>query len=182
MSTLLQQSREGFLDMRKVLDAFYAMCMAIAAGGMICILLAVTAQIFGRLAGILVPSAPEIAGYSMAASSFMALAYTFKRGGHIRVSLLVNNLGERHRLTAEVAVLIVASALAAFFFGYMSLMTVDTYELNDLSPGVLPIPLWIPQAFITFGALAFLVAIVDELVQALRGRMPSYDTGEELDH
>ena len=54
--------------------------------------------IASRLLGFYVRGTDDYAGYSMAASAFLALGYTFKHGEHIRVSLLLERLhGGRRR-------------------------------------------------------------------------------------
>jgi TRAP-type C4-dicarboxylate transport system permease small subunit len=160
--------------MRKVLDAFFNVCLVVAATAMVVIAIAVLAQVFGRLLGILVPAAPEIAGYAMATSSFMALAYTFRSGGHIRVGLLISNLSASARLVVEIGVLAAVLALAAYFLVYLGMMTVETYELQEVSSGVLAIPLWIPQTFLTVGVFALVLAIAEQFFNAVRGEMPAY--------
>ncbi len=50
------------------------------------------AQVFGRFFGVLIPSADDFARLCMAASSFLALAYTMRQGVHIRVNLLIDRL------------------------------------------------------------------------------------------
>ena len=45
--------------------------------------------------GIVVPDAGDLAGYAMAASTFLALARTFRSGGHIRVNLVLLSIGPR---------------------------------------------------------------------------------------
>lgn len=160
--------------MRKILDAFFGGCLIVAATGMVVIAVTVLAQVFGRLLGILVPSAPEVAGYAMATSSFMGLAYTFRTGGHIRVGLLISRLSDRARLPVEIGVLGVALILVSYFLVYLAMMTAETYELNEVSSGVLAIPLWIPQTFITIGVFALALAIAEQFVGTLRGEMPAY--------
>ena len=165
--------------MRKAVDTFYRLCMVIAAVAMVSILVAVTAQIVGRLIGVLVPSAPEIAGFSMAASSFMALAYTLREGGHVRVSLLILNLSSRVQRIVEGAVLVFALCVTIFFTFYVIRLAVMSSIYGDVSAGVLPIPLWIPQGFVAFGLFALAVALADELFAVLRGRLPRYaEVGE----
>src|SRR5581483_8691855 len=102
------------------------------------------------LFGILVPSAPEIAGYCMAASAFLALSYTFRNGGHVRVSLLLYQLGPKLRLKAEFVCLTVAMLLSAFFLFYLVDMTLETYKVGEVSSGVIAIPLVIPQTILLY--------------------------------
>lgn len=87
--------------MRKCLDNLYTFIGAIAAGliALICLLvttqvvLNLIAKIWGASVSFTIPSYADFASYFLAASSFLALSYTFMRGGHIRVTLLFNMLG-----------------------------------------------------------------------------------------
>jgi hypothetical protein len=53
-------------------------------------------------------------------------------------------------------------------------MTWESYLLNDLSNGILPIPLWIPQSAMALGLVLLTVAMIDELVHVLGGGFPRY--------
>jgi len=75
--------------MRATLDLLYKSCGVLAAISLSGIAVLILAQIIGRFFGVLVPSANEIAGFLMAASSFLALAYVFRAGSHIRVTMLL---------------------------------------------------------------------------------------------
>ena len=45
---------------------------------------------------------------------------------------------------------------------------------NELAQGLWPIPIWIPQSSFAFGAILFLVAVVDEFVIVARGGVPTF--------
>jgi TRAP-type C4-dicarboxylate transport system permease small subunit len=59
-------------------------------------------QVLGRLFGIVVPDAGDIAGDCMAGATFLALAHTLRSGGHIRVNLLLTHVPRRMRVVLEV--------------------------------------------------------------------------------
>jgi TRAP-type C4-dicarboxylate transport system permease small subunit len=168
--------------MRRVLDQFILGCLVLAAVAMVLMATVVLLQIFGRLFGILVPSAPEIAGYCMAASSFLALAYTFKNGGHVRVSLLLYQLAPTTRRWAELICLLLALLLSGFFVFYLVEMTIESFVFGEVSSGVVAIPLWIPQTFLTAGVIALTLAVAEGLYDVALGRRPSYADKEELGH
>ena len=83
--------------MRKVLDALYlisgiAACIFLAGIGVL-----IMVQIIARMAGVVFDST-EISGFFMSAATFLGLAYTFRQGGHVRVSLLIHRLNpSQHR-------------------------------------------------------------------------------------
>ena len=81
--------------MRHSLDWLYR-ASGIAAGFfLVMIAVLVTAQIVGRLLGIQVPAADDFARLAMAASAFLGLAFTQRTGGHIRVTLVIDQLPAR---------------------------------------------------------------------------------------
>ncbi|MGD9846008.1 MAG: TRAP transporter small permease, partial [Variibacter sp.] len=127
------------------LNKLYAAGAILAAICMVLIALLTLAQILGRLLGVLVLDAGDFAGYAMAGSIFFALAHTLRTGGHIRVNLLLIRLPARIRHFIEIWCLGVAIVLSGMFAVFSAKMVVDSYTFNDVSTGMVPIPLWIPQ-------------------------------------
>ena len=165
--------------MRALLDALYRLSGALAAVFLAAIAVLILAQIIGRFFNVFVPSANDFAGFSMAASSFLALAYTFRAGGHIRVTLVILRLPRRLRRRFDLGSLALAAALIAYFSWHAVLLAIDSWTYDDLSDGLIAVPLWIPQCGMALGLIVLSVALVDELVQVLRGRQPSYDRAED---
>jgi TRAP-type C4-dicarboxylate transport system permease small subunit len=64
----------------------------------------------------------------------------------------------------------------AYWLGYK---VYDSWAFNDLSQGILVVPLWIPQLSLPLGAVALALAIADELIAALGGSRPSYQVAAE---
>jgi hypothetical protein len=56
----------------------------------------------------------------------------------------------------------------------------DSWRFNEVSYGIIPVPLAIPQAVMAFGALALLVALIDELVITVRDGRPSFRADEDI--
>ena len=83
--------------MRRLLDTIYNSAAAVAALFMVGLLAMVLLSIISRQMHFHVPGTDAYAGYLMAASGFLALAHTFKKGEHIRVTLLINALKGRPR-------------------------------------------------------------------------------------
>ena len=99
--------------MRAFLDSLYRLSGALAAIGMVATLVLVTSGVVTRPLGIYLPGTDDYAGYAMAACGFFALAYTFKHGEHIRVSLLLERAGPRLRAGLELFSLVSGTAVAA---------------------------------------------------------------------
>jgi TRAP-type C4-dicarboxylate transport system permease small subunit len=104
----------------------------------------------------------------MAASSFLALAFTLRHGGHIRVGLVLERLSGRWRLALEIAGTAVATGLSAFLAWYSIRLVHLSWRLADVSQGQDATPLWIPQVPMALGAVLLAVAFLDRLVTLLR--------------
>jgi len=145
----------------------------------------------GRLFDVLVPSADDFARLSMAASSFLGLAWALRRGAHIRVALLVEKFAPPRRRIAELLCLAVGTALTGYFAWYAIDMVIDgvrfpeyTIGLIEYTIGLIPIPKWIPQIAMATGAVILFIAFLDDLVVVLRGGTPSYQqtaSGDDAD-
>jgi TRAP-type C4-dicarboxylate transport system permease small subunit len=167
-------------SMRRVLDAMYQICTGLAATFLVLIALLIGSAIVGRWFGILVPSADDIAGYCMAASAFLGLAPTLRAGGHIRVSVLLGALGRRSSRIVESIAVLAGIALVAMLVYNTALQNITAYLNGEMSTGIVPIPIWLPQLGMTFGMIMMLVALIDELVGVVKGRDASKHGDPEL--
>ncbi|MFQ5973444.1 MAG: TRAP transporter small permease [Alphaproteobacteria bacterium] len=176
--------------MRRALDLLYRgsgilAAILLAAIGLV-VLLQVGANLIDEIAswitgepiGLVVPSYAEFAGFFLAASSFLALAYTLRAGGHIRVSLVIQNVVGTGRRLVELWCLAAAASLSGYFSFFTIGLVLDSYAFGDLSFGMVPVPLWIPQTLVALGLVIFTIALIDEFFQVLRGEQPSYEGTE----
>jgi TRAP-type C4-dicarboxylate transport system permease small subunit len=168
--------------MRRALDRLYDAAGYLAALFLAGTLAMVLTGIAGRLLHFHVPGTDSYAGYCMAGCGFLALAHTFKRGEHIRVTLLLEHLGTKRRRELELAALAAASLLAALFAFYSVRLAVQSWQFNDVSTGNDATPLWIPQLAMAAGTVILLVALVDEFVLASSGHRRIPRTGEASHH
>ena len=53
-----------------------------------------------------------------------------------------------------------------------------TWRFNEVSPGLVPVPLYIPQVAMVVGAVLLAIAFLDEFIITLRTGRPSF-TGTE---
>ena len=178
--------------MRSLLDRFYTFALYLAAACLVLIAVLVGAQVIGRTFdellklfgyppyGFLVVSLAEIAGYLLAAGSFLALAATLKSGAHIRVTILLGSVPEGVRFWLEIWALAAGAVFIGFIcFNHLQL-TFDSIRFNEVSYGIIPVPLAIPQAVMAFGAIVLLVALLDELAVTVRTGRPSFRAGEDV--
>lgn len=149
---------------RAALDRLYLISAIFGALLFVSIELWILYQLGGQFLPYIPRSADEFAGYSMGASAFLALAYTFRSNEHIRVTLIVDRLNATHqKLAARLA-----ASLAVILSGYLALhflkLTYISWKLNDLSAGLIALPLWIPQAAMAFGASVFFIALLEHAI------------------
>lgn len=122
-----------------VLNKIYDLSGFIAACFMITILLIIVAQMMVRWFGLQFPGSTDYAGYAMAATSFFALAYTLNKGGHIRVSILLN-LNRHTRYWLDAFALFVAALTATYFARYAIKTNIFSEMLNDRTQGLDQVP------------------------------------------
>ncbi|MCY4303920.1 MAG: TRAP transporter small permease [Aestuariivita sp.] len=164
--------------MRKVLDNLYFGAALLGAMFIVIIGLLICAQVLGRQLGVHVKGADELTAWSVVAAGFLPLAYTFRNGRHIRVTLIIEKTG-KFRMPAE----FLALSLGLYFTGYLAYssidMVLDSIRFNDQTQGLINLPLWIPQISIPIGSALLALAILDDLFNLLRGVLPSYIPASE---
>lgn len=159
---------------RRALDILYAAAAGLAALCLFSIFCVMMAQVGLREMRMQFPGADDLSAYLCVATTFFALAATFKRGELIRVGLAIERMGPRLRRVFEIVVL----ALAAVIVGYIAWWTgqdaLFSYEIEEVAQGTVPFLIWIPKMAMPIGSGILLIAILDELVTVLAGNKPHY--------
>lgn len=165
--------------MRRFLDRLYDAAAVAAAVCLAGICLLMLAQSAGREFGVLIRGADDITAWLCAASAFLALAHTFRRGELIRVGLWLDRLRGRARQRAEIGVLIIAALCVGYMAWAVTRFVYESWKFNEVAQGLIKIPIWIPQLALVLGTLILLIAVLDELITALRGGKPGYLQAQE---
>lgn len=155
--------------MRRILARLYSLCGGLAAVFLVGVCLCSLYSIGGGLFGYVARSADDFAGFSMAASSFLALAYAFGHGEHIRVTLFLDRVSGAPRRGLELWCLGAGSFLSGYFAYYSVKAAYVSWQLNDISQGLVPVPLWIPQTAMALGTTVLFVSMIEKLVDVARG-------------
>lgn len=145
-----------------------------AAAVCLCAICAMIAfQVIGRLLdklltavgtgglNLAIPGLAEISGFLLVGASFLGLAYTFVHGGHIRVTLVTGQLPPKVRVFVELWCLTIALGLCGYLAWYTGVLMLDSIEFNEVSYGMVPIPLWIPQSAMLLGILLLALALIE---------------------
>lgn len=159
---------------RRILDSLYEAAGYLAAIFLIGIGVTIVVQVVARAMSVTVDST-EAAGLCLAAATFFGLAHTFRNGGHVRITLVIDHLPAGPKRIFEIFNCIVAGAAICFLAWHITALTFQSYSYHDVSPGLLAMPFWIPQAGVSAGVVLFAIAILDDLAKVLLGRAPSYD-------
>jgi TRAP-type C4-dicarboxylate transport system permease small subunit len=142
---------------------------AAIVSGVLLVLVAVLTlvQITTRLVGLPAHSWDEVATFCMAGSTFTGLAYAWRNGAHIRMELIVERLRGGARRVAESIALSVMLAITVYMAWHTADMTIVSWQTNDVSQGLLPIPLWMPQSSMALGCVVLMLAVAESLFDVL---------------
>jgi TRAP-type C4-dicarboxylate transport system permease small subunit len=96
--------------------------------------------------------------------------------------LVVEKFSPQRRRYAELQALLVAMVAGGVLAWWANFGVYESWRFDEMSIGLLIVPIWIPQLAFALGADVLLLAIIDELVTVLRGRRPSYQVAVDERH
>jgi TRAP-type C4-dicarboxylate transport system permease small subunit len=146
------------------LKFIYKISGYIAAIFLILVAVFILAGISSRIFGFYIRGLAEYSGYSMAAASFFALAYTFNEKTHIRITLFLEKFENRKKRFAEIWCLLVASFFSGFMAYYFIKMVIISIKFEERSEGADEMLIWIPQTSLAIGSFVFFICVFHHLV------------------
>jgi TRAP-type C4-dicarboxylate transport system permease small subunit len=172
-------------SLRRGLDGLYLGAGYLGGVFLVAIFVIMLSLSAGRPLGIDIPAGDDFTAWCMAASAFLALAHTFRSAELIRMGLLIDRIHGRARQAIEIICTLIGTLAVLYFAWYAIDMTWTSWMFNDVSQGVIAVPLWIPQLGMSLGLLILAIAFVDELLHVLFGGSPRYEkppaaTDEEI--
>lgn len=168
--------------LRRLLDGLYATGGVLAALCVLAILVLMIGTSVGRMANWRVSWINDVVAWLCAAAAFLGMAYSFRNGDFVRVTLLLESVTPAVRRWLEIVSLLVATVAIAYLGWWAARFTYDSWRFNDIAGNMVAIPIWIPQLSFVVGALILMIAVVDECVTVLRGAKPSYVARVEERH
>lgn len=166
--------------MRKSLDRLYAVSGAVAAFSLCMIMLIVFGQVVlntidfialhtvGKSMGLLIPSYAQFSGYALGFTTFLSLGLGFRKAAHIRVTLIEAALNPKARRVSLTVVAVLGVALAGLISYSLVELAWQSWQWGDTASGLVRVPLWVPQSVMALGAVIFLIAAIDTLVDMVR--------------
>jgi TRAP-type C4-dicarboxylate transport system permease small subunit len=160
--------------MRSPFDLLYKLTGALAVLSMVSIAGIILADVTLRQFGGQLRSSDDFAGFALAGTAFLGLAATYRRGEHIRVGILIDRFTGARRKAIEIAALTVSIIMVAWATWWIGRLVYDSWQFNEVTMGLVPIKLWIPQSTLLIGLAVLLIAMIEDLVRLLSGRDASF--------
>ena len=163
----------------RALNTIYRAAGVLAGVFLVSICVIVTAQIVARQFEMIIPSADQFAGFCLAATSFLGLAYSFRSGSHIRVTLFVQTLGRTGFRIMLIVALTIAMGISGLLAWHTIQMVAQNFMRSEVTSGLVSIPLWLPQIGMAVGLTLFAIAIVEDLVSTILGRPTIFSAAKQ---
>ena len=146
------------------LRTLYKLSGNVAAIFLILVAVFILTGIASRIFGFYIRGLAEYSGYCMAASSFLALAYTFGEKGHIRITLFLEKSNKSIRRFLELWCLSAATAFSGFLSFYFIKMLIISFNFQERSEGADEILIWIPQVTVALGSTIFFICVLHNFI------------------
>ena len=156
-----------FCKIDNYLRILYRLSGYVAAFFLILVATFILTGIASRIFGFYIRGLAEYSGYSMAASSFLALAYTFGEKGHIRITLFLEKSKGNFRRILELWCLFVATFFSGFLSYYFIKMLIISIEFGERSEGADEILIWIPQLSLAVGSTIFFICVMHHFILSI---------------
>ena len=146
------------------LRTLYKLSGNVAAIFLILVAVFILTGIASRIFGFYIRGLAEYSGYCMAASSFLALAYTFGEKGHIRITLFLEKSNKSIRRYLELWCLSIATFFSGFLSFYFVKMLKISFNFQERSEGADEILIWIPQVSVALGSTIFFICVLHNFI------------------
>lgn len=141
-----------------------ALCMA-------AMFLLIFGEVVSRaLFGVSIHFSWEYAGYSIGAVVFLAAATALRRGVHVRVTLLIDNLPAGLRRAGEAAATLLALAIMLVVTSALFTMVTTAWVSGATSPTFMRTPMYIPQGLMLLGLVMLDLQLVGRLALIALGQ------------
>lgn len=156
--------------MRKLLRLLHRAGALLAGVLLVAVGVLTLVPIVARLLGLPAHSWDEVATFCMAGSAFLGLAATWQAGVHVRMELVVARVPGAAGHALQAFALGLTLLACVYFAWYAMRFVLLSYSMNDMSQGLLAIPLWIPQTTMVAGLVLMCIAVAESFFDSLRGR------------
>ncbi len=164
----------------RAIDGLTAWGNVLSALCLLAIFLLVGAEILMRnLAGVSIAFSWDVSAYLMGACFLLASASALKAGSHVRVTALTEALPPRGAWALDLAAAVIGLIVAALLVWALGQMAWLSGLRGSTSPGVVRIPLVLPQAMLTVGAMLLFLQMIAQVVRVGAGERLTAGKGLE---
>jgi TRAP-type C4-dicarboxylate transport system permease small subunit len=168
--------------MRLLIDRVFQVTGAIAAFFVFSIFAVMIITSSMRMLGFNTGGSEDIVSWLTAAAAFFGMGQAFKNGDFVRVELLLSRMGPARRRFFELITLFAGCLFTGYISWSVSSYVWDSFKFNDLSQGIIVVPMWVPQLSIVIGSILLFLAFLDEFFRVVAGHKPAYVTAVEERH
>jgi TRAP-type C4-dicarboxylate transport system permease small subunit len=162
--------------MRNTLGVLDSVCKAAAVFAAILTLsiaAVIISEIFARsVFNISFSFAWEYSAYAMGVAMFCGAAFTFRTGGHIRISLLSAALPKKSAHNLDILCTITGTFFSGFISFALCQLAWSSFVSGSTSPSITATPLIIPQGLIALGAVLLTLQLIARLLRLFTGEEP----------
>ena len=168
--------------MRRWLDRLYDGSAYCGAFFVCAIFVVMIGGALTRPLGISLSGTDDLVSWMCAAAAFLPMASAFRRGDFVRMLLVLDKFSPERRRYAELLALLVALVASAVLAWWATFGVYESWRYDEMSIGLLVVPMWIPQLSFAIGAIILLVAVIDEFAAVVGGQRPSYQVAVDERH
>ncbi len=110
----------------------------------------------------------EISIYLCIAIGFLAAAYTLMKDGHFSITVVVDKLKPKNRRILKTFTILLGILYSAVFVYKGIDMVIFSYQIEDVSSGLLEVPIWVPQLLLPIGAFLLLLQFINKLTAEIQ--------------
>ncbi|MCJ8140869.1 TRAP transporter small permease subunit [Falsirhodobacter halotolerans] len=132
-----------------------------------------------NLAGVSVSFSWDVAAYLMGACFLLASASALRAGTHVRVTALAEVLPPRAAWALDLAAGVIGLAVTVLLVWALGQMAWLSGMRGSTSPGVVRIPLVVPQGVLTLGAALLCLQMAAQVLRVLSGERLAVSEGLE---
>ncbi len=109
----------------------------------------------------------EVSIYLSIAIGFLGAAYCLKQDGHFSITFVVDKLKPKNRKVLKTITNIMGLIYSVIFVHKGIAMVMFSYDMEDVSTGLLEIPIWIPELLLPIGGLLLALQFMNKIISDL---------------
>jgi len=110
----------------------------------------------------------EMSVYLCMAIGLLGAAYALKNDSHFSITIVIDRLTAKNRRRMKIVTHLMGLAYSAVFVYKGAAMSWFSYDIEDVSTGLLEVPLWIPWLLVPIGGLLLSLQFINKLADEIK--------------